>query len=116
MPNYHATSDGNVPFTAEEETTWAAEQAARAAAALIPVIPQEVTMRQARLALLAAGKLAAVNSAIAGMTGTAGDAARIEWEFSSEVKRNQQLVISLGEALGMTAAQLDSLFIAASTL
>ena len=27
MPNYHATSEGNVPFTAEEESAWAAEQA-----------------------------------------------------------------------------------------
>ena len=26
MTNYHATSKGNVPFTAEEETEWAAEQ------------------------------------------------------------------------------------------
>jgi hypothetical protein len=30
MPNYHATSEGNVPFTAEEEAAWAAEQAAYA--------------------------------------------------------------------------------------
>jgi membrane protein involved in colicin uptake len=33
MPNYHATSEGNIPFTAEEEAAWAAEQAAAAAAA-----------------------------------------------------------------------------------
>ena len=33
MPNYHATSDGNIPFTAEEEAVWAAEQTAIAAAA-----------------------------------------------------------------------------------
>ena len=81
-----------------------------------PPIPQAVTMRQARLALLAAGKLAAVSSAIAGMTGAEGDAARIEWEFSSEVKRNQPLVTSLGKVLGLTAVQLDNLFVTASTL
>ena len=34
MPNYHATSEGNVPFTAEEELQWAAEQAANAATAV----------------------------------------------------------------------------------
>ena len=28
MPNYHATSEGNVRFTAAEETVWAAEKAA----------------------------------------------------------------------------------------
>lgn len=33
MPNYHATSEGNIPFTAEEETVWAAEQVAWAASA-----------------------------------------------------------------------------------
>ena len=34
MPNYHATSEGNIPFTAEEEAAWAAEQAVAAAAAI----------------------------------------------------------------------------------
>lgn len=33
MPNYRATSEGNIPFTAEEEAAWAAEQAAWAAGA-----------------------------------------------------------------------------------
>lgn len=33
MPNYHATSEGNIPFTAEEETAWEAEQAAWSAGA-----------------------------------------------------------------------------------
>jgi hypothetical protein len=28
MPNHHATSEGNVPFTAEEEAEWATKQAA----------------------------------------------------------------------------------------
>ena len=30
MPNYHATSEGNVPFTAQEEIEWQAAQNARA--------------------------------------------------------------------------------------
>ena len=80
------------------------------------LVPQSVTMRQARLALLAAGKLAAVNSAIAAMTGAAGDTARIEWEFSSEVQREQPLVLALGGMLGMSEAQLDALFVAAAVL
>jgi len=28
MPNYHTTSEGNIPFTDEEEAQWAADQAA----------------------------------------------------------------------------------------
>ena len=81
-----------------------------------PTIPQSVTMRQARLALMSAGKLATVNAAIAGMAGVQGDAARIEWEFSSEVKRNQPLVMSMGQALGLTSTQLDALFTQAAKI
>jgi hypothetical protein len=33
MPNYHATSEGNIPFTEEEELQWATEQASWAASA-----------------------------------------------------------------------------------
>lgn len=79
-------------------------------------IPQTVTMRQARLALLEAGLLAAVNSTIQEMQGQSGEAARIEWEFSSEVYRSRPLVQSLAPVLGMTDSQLDQLFVAASQL
>lgn len=81
-----------------------------------PPVPQAVSMRQARLALRNVGLLATVNSLIAGMTGVAGEDARIEWEFSSEVKRNQPLVLALGPTLNLTSLQLDALFIAAATL
>ena len=83
---------------------------------ILPLVPEAVTMRQARLALLGAGQLASVNNAIAGMTGSQGDAARIEWEFSSEVRRSQPLVLALGPTLGMSSAQLDALFVAAAKL
>ena len=33
MPNYHTTSEGNIPFTAEEEAEWEAQQAAWTAGA-----------------------------------------------------------------------------------
>nr|WP_315467160.1 hypothetical protein [uncultured Undibacterium sp.] len=80
------------------------------------VVPVAVTMRQARLALLQAGKLSAVNAAIASMSGIQGEAARIEWEFSNEVKRAQPLVAALAPVLGMTSDQLDQLFITAAGL
>ena len=79
-------------------------------------IPQSVTMRQARLALLGAEMLQAVNDAVNGMTGTSGDAARIEWEFSSTVERHRPLVQSLSEALNLTSDQMDQLFVTASQL
>lgn len=81
-----------------------------------PYVPAEVTMRQARLALLQAGKLAAVDAAINGMIEPQKTAARIEWEYSGTVKRNQPLVLALAPALGLTAAQLDALFVTAESL
>ena len=79
-------------------------------------VPQEVTMRQARLALHAAGKLVAVNAAINALPDPPKTAALIEWEYSSTVRRDSQFVALLGPALGLDAAGLDALFIAASKL
>ena len=79
-------------------------------------VPQEVTMRQARLALHAAGKLAAVNAAINALPDPPKTAALIEWEYSSTVRRDSQFVALLGPAIGLDAAGLDALFIAAAKL
>lgn len=75
-----------------------------------------VTMRQARLALLNVGLLGMVNDAIAAMQGAEGDAARIEWEFSSTVDRGKTFVQSISSALGLSESQLDELFELANTL
>jgi hypothetical protein len=91
-------------------------------AAIIPYtpppipIPNIVTMRQARLALLSAGVLSLANAAIAAMTGVEGEAARIEWEYAQEVKRDAPLVLGMATALGLSEAQLDNLFTLAGTL
>ena len=79
-------------------------------------VPQEVTMRQARLALHAVGKLVAVNAAINALPDPPKTAALIEWEYSSTVRRDSQFVALLGPALGLDAAGLDALFIAAAKL
>lgn len=79
-------------------------------------VPPEVTMRQARLALHAAGKLATVNAAIAALPDPPRTAALIEWEYSSTVLRDSQFVALLGPAIGLDAAALDALFVAASKL
>ena len=79
-------------------------------------VPAEVTMRQARLALLAIGKLDQVAPAIESLEGAERDAARIEWEFSSAVVRSRPLVVMLGQALGLDEEALDQLFITAAGL
>lgn len=79
-------------------------------------VPQSVSMRSARLALLQAGVLTTVNTTIANMTGAEGDAARIEWEYAQEVRRDSPLVLSLIPLLGMTDIEIDGLFILAGSL
>lgn len=80
------------------------------------MVPQKVTMRQARLALHGAGLLAGVEAAIDEMQEPQRTAARIEWDYSSEVYRNKPFVLLLSQALGLTDTQLDGLFIAAVSL
>lgn len=85
-------------------------------AAMTPPVPTEVTMRQARLALLGAGLLSQVDAAIASLPEPDKSAALIEWEYAAVVQRNSGLVPAMGTALGMTEAQLDALFVTAATL
>lgn len=82
----------------------------------IDPVPQSVTMRQARLSLLAAGLLSPVNALIAAMPGADGDAARIYWEYSSMVLRSEPLVATLASALSLSEAQLDALFVNGASL
>ena len=79
-------------------------------------IPVAVTMRQARLALLGAGVLTTADAAIAAMPGIEGEAARIEWEYAHEARRDAALVASMAAALSLTDWQLDALFVTAAGL
>lgn len=81
-----------------------------------PQVPQAVTMRQARLALLGAGLLSQVDAAIASLPSPQKEAAQIEWEYAAVVQRNHGLVPAMAQALGMTESQIDDLFIAAAAL
>ena len=81
-----------------------------------PPIPASVTMRQARLALLSAGLLDDVETAINALTSPQKEAARIEWDYSSEVQRHNGFVSTLAPMLGLDEAQLDALFVQAATL
>lgn len=81
-----------------------------------PVVPSEVTMRQARLALLNAGKLASVDVMINSLTDPPKTAARIEWEYSNVVQRHNGFVSQIAPLLGMTEQDIDNLFIEAATL
>lgn len=81
-----------------------------------PTLPESVTMRQARLALLAAGLLDGVDAAIASLPSPQREAARIEWEYATEVRRDSPTMALIGAALGLTAEQIDALFVDAAGL
>lgn len=80
------------------------------------VIPTVLTMRQARLALHAAGLLTQVAGAIDALAEPLKTQAAIEWEFSTEVQRNRPLVQTIAAALSLSETQLDDLFLAGSVL
>jgi hypothetical protein len=81
-----------------------------------PAIPQEVTMRQARLALLENGLLANVQPAINSLPEPDKTKAQIEWDYSNALQRSNPFVAVLGTALGLSSQDLDDLFIQASAL
>jgi len=100
---------GSVEITEEEA------QALRPKPA--PVFIASVTMRQARLALLGAGLLDAVEAAIAAMPdATQRRAAEIEWEYAQTVDRESPFTQQLASGLGLTSEQLDALFTQAAAL
>ena len=76
-------------------------------------VPEVITIRQARLALLAVNLLAAVDEAIAT---SSDEVLKVEWEYASEVRRDWVNLITMATSLGMTEEQLDDLFIEAAKL
>ena len=81
-------------------------------AKVVPV-PQMVTMRQIRLALLQNNLLEPINTAISNGT---DEAMKIEWEYATEVRRDFDSLITIATSLNMTLLELDDLFILANTL
>ena len=75
-------------------------------------VPQQVTMRQARLALLNAGLLDDVEVVIA----AAGRAAQLEWEYAAVVDRSNPAVAAVQQQEALTDAQIDDLFREAAKL
>lgn len=84
--------------------------------AIAQPVPDTVSPRQARLALLGIGLLDTVETALKALPGTQGRAALIDWEYATEVQRDSPLISALAPALGLTDEQVDDLFRAAEGL
>ena len=77
----------------------------------IIIIPQIITMRQARLQLLEVGLLDDVEAFVA-----LDRKSQIEWEYASEVYKQSPLIESVKGALNLTDTQIDEMFVEASKL
>ena len=75
-------------------------------------VPQQVTMRQARLELLKRALLDDVEAVIA----ATGREAQIQWEYASVVERSNPVIAIVQQQQGMTDAQIDDLFREAAKL
>ena len=102
-PEQHWTYDGRV-------------FAAPVRPALPSLVPAAVTMRQARIALLATGKLNAVGEAIEALPSPQKEAAQIEWEYALMVDRASPLTSLIGSSLGLDDAAIDELFLTAAQI
>lgn len=79
-------------------------------------IPKSITARQARMALLQIGKLADVTTAISNLQSPIKEQVEIEWEYATDIFRNNGFIDALGSALGLDKVALDELFIAAKSI
>lgn len=80
---------------------------------MILYIPDEnVTIRQARKALHIMGYLNQIEQYM----NDAAPEIKIEWEYSTSVKKNHPLVKQMQSLLNLTNQDIDSLFLLAATL
>lgn len=78
-------------------------------------VPDSVPMLDARLTLIASGKMAAVRAHLNALTGVEGEQAREYFEFALTMKRHHPLVVGIPASV-MTEAEKDALFIQAGAL
>lgn len=85
--------------------------------ALVAAVPEAVTPRQAKLALLQAGLLDDAEAAILAIEDDVTKrAAQIEWEYATEFRRDWPTLNALAAGIGLDDAGLDALFVAAAKL
>lgn len=78
---------------------------------VIDPVPEVITPRQAKIALLQAGLLDDVEAAIAAIPDeTTRRIAQVEWEYAQEVRRYWPLLVQVAGQMGLTDEVVDELF------
>ena len=75
----------------------------------VSIVPQSITSRQFKLALLKINKLGSVALAIESLTPPVKEEVEIEWQYATTVTRDG-FVVALCTALGLNNSQIDDLF------
>lgn len=104
-----------VASVADTPALWADMLAAVQPAAYVvppPVVPASVSRFQARAALMQANLLTQAQTVIAG----ADEMTKLAWADAQDFLRTSPTVAAMGAAMGLSAAQLDALFQAASEI
>lgn len=78
------------------------------------LVPSQVTMYQARAALIQAGLFQQVDTDIQSLGSSSLEYQA--WEYATNFYRNSPFIVSLGTQLGLTSDQIDQLFIAANNI
>lgn len=81
-----------------------------------PRVPSEIPNWRAKAMLAKLGMLETVEQAIAGIPEPQRTVVMLAWNGDAKLARNGQTVLSLAESLGLTADQLDAIFIEADSL
>lgn len=76
------------------------------------IVPDAITPRQARLALLNAGLLDQIEQAMKSMD----KATNITWEFANEIDRSDPLLEAIGKQFRLSDLEIDNIFRLASEL
>ena len=74
-------------------------------------VPQSITPLQAKLQLLKLGLLDEVEALVTGDKTT-----QLYWEYASIIERDNAVLLSMANSLGLTSEQVDEMFIEASKL
>ena len=128
MENYAIIKDGTVINTVviAPNSDWQAPEGCTmlpvAEAADLPrevvpePVPDAITPRQLRLALLQRGLLTNVEAAVNALPEPQRTAALIEWEYSSQILLTHPMVAAIAGALQISAETLEEIFVEGSRL
>lgn len=110
-------AEAALPTDRSTRATWSLVDGAVVIDQSLTPVPQVVTRRQARSALLLAGKLNLVQPAIDAIPDPVQRGLmQIEFDDSQTFERQRPSLIALASALGLTSDQVDQLFITAASL